>query len=354
MAAKQPGVSQLVPRILVSIAVSAVVLGVVLLATVSQDYQSHRATFLRLLTDIPLGIIGLYAGTHLFQTWFRAARYRVLLTAATTSAAEVPTIAHVFLVTAARNMFVDLLPARLGELSYVVMLNKGYRVPADACISSLGISVFFDLVALVLLASAAAVPYAMFAADAGAIPIGAVVVGTLVCAGGVAGFVLAGRLHAWLLDLSQRASNSLTRKIVGFLASVAMAVEHTREAGVFLHVLALSFLVRIGKYSGLYILFAGVTGSGLVETLDPPVLATLFAFVSAEAAASLPAPAFMGFGVYEAGGTLALTSLGYSPASTVLVMLGVHIYSQLVDYSIGTIALILFFFYSRIMARRSA
>ena len=48
-------------------------------------------------------------------------------------------------------MFVDMLPARLGELSYIAMLNRGYRVSGGACVSSLVISFVFDLIALALL-----------------------------------------------------------------------------------------------------------------------------------------------------------------------------------------------------------
>ena len=49
----------------------------------------------------------------------------------------------------ARNLFVDLLPARLGELSYVYLLTKRAGRPAEDGLASLFLAVLFDLIALV-------------------------------------------------------------------------------------------------------------------------------------------------------------------------------------------------------------
>ena len=52
----------------------------------------------------------------------------------------------------------------------------------------------------------------------------------------------------------------------------------------------------------------------------------------------------MGFGPYEAGGLAAFTLLGYSAGESMLSMLAMHIYSQLFDYSLGLMGIILFLF----------
>ncbi|MGB5984751.1 MAG: hypothetical protein WBG37_05545, partial [Desulfobacterales bacterium] len=68
----------------------------------------------------------------------------------------------------------------------------------------------------------------------------------------------------------------------------------------------------------------------------------LTALLSAEGAASLPLPAFMGFGTYEAGGTAALTLLGLSAAVALAIMLALHVLSQIIDYTLGATAAVLF------------
>jgi len=45
----------------------------------------------------------------------------------------------------------------------------------------------------------------------------------------------------------------------------------------------------------------------------------------------------MSFGTYEAGGTLAFSALGFSEADSFLSLLGVHIWSQSIDYGLGLI-----------------
>ncbi|MGI9316692.1 MAG: hypothetical protein ACR2QW_05115, partial [bacterium] len=69
---------------------------------------------------------------------------------------------------------------------------------------------------------------------------------------------------------------------------------------------------------------------------------TVFAaIVGAEIGASLPVPTFMSFGTYEAGGTLVFSLLGISEQDGLLALLGVHIWSQMFDYSIGGCCLVL-------------
>tara|TARA_Y100001934_G_C12275355_1_gene737089 strand:- start:99 stop:1406 length:1308 start_codon:yes stop_codon:yes gene_type:complete len=67
------------------------------------------------------------------------------------------------------------------------------------------------------------------------------------------------------------------------------------------------------------------------------------ALIASEVGASLPVPTLMSFGTYEAGGAAAFVLLGYPLAAAVMVLLTVHIASQILDYMIGGICLVLFF-----------
>ena len=65
------------------------------------------------LTQMAVGIWVVYTVAQVLQTWLRAIRYRLLL--AGSGVARLPSRGRMFGVTLARNMFVDMLPARAGN-----------------------------------------------------------------------------------------------------------------------------------------------------------------------------------------------------------------------------------------------
>ncbi|MCI5138921.1 MAG: hypothetical protein D3922_11030, partial [Candidatus Electrothrix sp. AR1] len=130
-------------------------------------------------------------------------------------------------------------------------------------------------------------------------------------------------------------------KLVKLLRDTSISIQHVALQGIIGRVLVLSLGVRIAKYAGLYLLFCGVV-SGSFPDITRDVIHVVTTLISAEASAGLPVPTFMSFGTYEAGGTLALIALGASKASSVVVMLALHIWSQCIDYAFGIGATILF------------
>ena len=323
-------------RLLVSIAVSIGLLGVLIHFTLASAEPALWSSLVNALLSFPAVYLLLYFCASLVRTYLQSLRYRALLRA---SEKEVPTLFHVFLVTLSRNMFVDMLPARLGELSYIAMLNKGCRVSGESCVSSLAIAFVFDLIALGVLLAVLLIVQA----------VGGDLQGWMV------GVVLVlGLLIVFLLVLLYPAV-SLTNRLVGkigwmqrgllgkgadLLGRIERALDQSRNAGITGRVLVLSVGVRAAKYFGLYWLFVGVAIQ--FPEIKTSLALVLPALVSAEAGASLPVPAFMGFGTYEAGGTLALTVLGASAATSLMVMLAMHVLSQIIDYLLGGIGLVLF------------
>jgi Tol biopolymer transport system component len=335
-------------RTLLSVGVSAVLVGLLLRLPFDGAGEDMLPSFLEVLRNVSAPLVACYALLALVQAWARAVRYRWLIRAS--GAGEAPSGFHTMLVTLTRNMLVDLLPARTGELSYIAMMNRGYRVPGRACLSSLSISFLFDLAALAAL-------LAVLAAWrlAGADGVGGwmwAVIGVLcaVCAAG-----------AWCLFSGLAAGTGLLRRMAAgrrapphwverglvFLQELADALAFTRRSGILLRVFALSLAVRAAKYAGLAGLYYGVTRASFPELSSAQPLAIIVALLSAEAGASMPLPAFMSFGTYEAGGLLALTLLGFSAGASRLAMLAMHVCSQGVDYLLGGAGLVLFIFLVR-------
>ena len=326
-------------NLLLSLGVSLLLLGLLLNWMSGSAEPAQQPRLLSLLAEtLPL-CVGLYMLTSLSQAFFRALRYQLILRHSSGGAA-VPGMGRMFIVTLSRNMFVDMLPARLGELSYIAMLNRGFKVSAEACLSSLAISFLFDLIALAVLLLGV-MGWQLATADFQPWLIGVVLTIIAVSATGL--FFLFPLLHWFSAKLAPLRARPWAAKLVKLTEDTVAALDQARQAGIAGRVLALSLAVRLFKYLGLYLLFFGVASFSFPE-MNKEFASVLVALVSAEAGSALPVPTFMSFGTYEAGGALALTALGAAKTASVLVMLALHIWSQAVDYTLGIAAVVLFIF----------
>ncbi len=329
-------------NILLSIGISLLLLALLISSFSGAAGPAERPGLFSILRSTSYLFIGFYVVASFSQTLFRALRYRVILQSGV-KGEKVPGIFHLFIVAMSRNMFVDMLPARLGELSYVAMLNRGYKIGADACLSSLAISFVFDLIALAVLLLAL-MGYQVITADLRPWIIGTFFLVLLVCAV-ILCFLfpvlqwLTGRLARFQWGSGRVAG--LAQKLSRLIEDTGTSLQKVRQGGIFGRVLLLSMGVRIFKYLGLYLLFLGVVLPSFPD-INRALPSVFIALVSAEASAGMPVPSFMSFGTYEAGGALALVALGAAKATSVMVMLALHIWSQVVDYALGIGATVLF------------
>ncbi len=338
------GVRRHLPRLVLSCAVSALLLGALIHFSLSSAEPAVWSSLLGVLASFSLWFAVFYILLSLIRTVLQAHRYRLLLR---TTEPSVPSLFHLMLVTLSRNMFVDMLPARLGELTYIAMLNRGYRVSGQACVSSLAISFVFDLVALGIL-----IVLLIFGQLLGGVLqlwlLGALVALALLIVVLLVLLYPALAVVTRLLNRMSTGGGGIVGTVGGLLAKIHRALDDTRQAGIIGRVLGLSLGIRLAKYLGMYCLFVGVVQTQFPD-LTTRILMVLPALIGAEAGASLPVPAFMGFGTYEAAGMLALVALGATAATSFLVMLAMHVISQIIDYLLGTIGLLLFLFKSNVL-----
>jgi uncharacterized membrane protein YbhN (UPF0104 family) len=287
--------------------------------------------------------IVVYAVLALLNAYVRAIRFRVLI--AVDRAVRVPGTLHIFFVSMVRNMLVDLLPARSGELFYIVMMNRGYRIPGNLCVSSLTISFVFDLIALVCITLILAL-WQLLAGDLhGQVLVALIVVAVI--AGIISVLLFAGMAPAVILTrklLGQHAEKKVFVWLLSFLENVNEAIALARRGGLLLQVFLLSMAVRFIKYAALYILFKGVVEASFPILNEATPVQVLFALVGGEAGASLAIPTFMGFGTYEASSAFTLALFGYPAVTGAASMFIVHLWSQCVDYAFGGAAFLLFTF----------
>ncbi|MDD3618814.1 MAG: lysylphosphatidylglycerol synthase domain-containing protein [Desulfobulbaceae bacterium] len=324
-------------HILLSAGVSGMLIAVLIHAATSSTEPSVWPSLVAALAGVPLLMVVLYCAAVLVRSVLGAFRYGLLLKA---SEPAPPGFFHLFLVTVSRNMFVDMLPARLGELSYIAMLNRGYSVSAQSCLSSLAVSFVFDLMALSVMV-AGIILYQLLTIGLQLWVVG--VLGMLIVVIAVLLLFLFPVLEYFATRVARTSwgSRGFAGRMVSLLRKTATALQQTRKAGILGRLLVLSLGIRLSKYLGLYCLFFGVVATHFADISTHPV-SVLIALVSAEAGASLPVPTFMSFGTYEATGMLAMVALGASQSASLVIMLGLHILSQMVDYTLGGIALITF------------
>ena len=280
-----------------------------------------------------------YTAAQLLQGWLRAVRYRLLLAGA--GVGPLPRRGRMFGVTLARNMFVDMLPARAGELAYWALLNRGEGVKSADCVSSMTISVLFDFLALaVVLAGAMAAPLAGGAGRA-ALLWSVLLTIVAVAAGGVALF----RGPRWAAAVLQKlpAGWRNRRPLAGlekFMTKLADSFRHVGGSDVLWRAAGLSVAIRAVKYLGLVAAFTGVAQVLRPALAGLPLWQTLVGLIGGEGGAALPVPTFLSLGSYEAAGAGALHLAGVSAADAALVLLGTHAASQVVDYALGGLGLL--------------
>ncbi|MBN1940369.1 MAG: flippase-like domain-containing protein [Candidatus Aminicenantes bacterium] len=292
----------------------------------------------RMLASVHLPSLLAYMAVNLAGAALRAWRYRILLRPVPVGWGEILTA------TLVRNAFVDLLPARIGALSYVYVLNDRLEKPFGDTASSFAVSFVFDFLTLapfVLLAawivgfSAAGIPAAALIAAAAAFFIISALVAWKIA-------VLV-RLGAGLLRSGMKKTAAARRPSVirAFenLDRAAEALEKTRKRGAYPSVFLLSLLIRLAKYGSLFFLFFAVLRSQGISWEGMSFWKTVLGLTGAELTSALPVKGLAGFGTWESAWAAALQWMKFDPRLAVLSGLGIHLITNLFEYGLGLSAL---------------
>jgi len=281
-----------------------------------------------------LGIL-LFIIVSFAQGFFRTWRYKVALQVSGFQ----PSNVALYLVTFVRNLFSDLLPARLGTLSYIFLVNTRLGIPFSSATSSFALAFLFDMIAItpllilaiVLLGSDIGGNPAVYAgAGVALLVVVFVVLFSLPFFGGLAATILRKWFkHRLFLALADRAE------------VVAGELDKARKAGIYGRMLSLSMMVRICKYGSMYWLmyaFLLPEGYGIDDLAVSKVFIGLFI---PEVAASLPVSGIGGFGVYELAMASTFEFWGFDPDLAKTVSVSHHLFTQIYGLLIGVAALLI-------------
>ncbi len=291
------------------------------------------------LWTMGIGVWAAYAAAQVLQGWLRAVRYRLLLAGA--GAVPLPGRGRMFGVTLARNMFVDMLPARAGELMYWALLNRGEGVENEDCASSLTLSVWLDFLALAAVLGFAVGAPMLEAGGRVLLAWGSIVVLAVVAVGGWGLF----RGPDWALRVIRKWPAAAKRwRVVSwmedFMEKLADSFRHVKGSGVLARAVGLSVAIRVVKYLGLAVAFYGVARVLRPALAELPVWQVLIGLIGGEGGAALPMPTFMSMGTYEVSGAGAMRLAGVPGADAAVLLLGTHVASQIVDYTLGGLGLL--------------
>ncbi len=283
---------------------------------------------LTLIRTIWLPGLGAYLGISAAALLLRALRYRLLL------GRPVP-FWPLVLVTAVRNMAVDLVPARAGAAaSYLYLVTARLGLPLEAGVASFTASFILDTLAVAPL-----LVLAVLVAGSAPLPRVVLVGGSLVI---LAGSVAALWLLAPLLRIGGAVAGRLLapgNRLLPLLLGGAAEVDRLERARTLLPALGLSLVLRLAKYGAYYCLLQALLVSQGQPWGSLNFVRVFLSVAGAELAASLPLPTVASLGPYEAAGAAGFAFwLGLSPELATLAATAFHGLSQVHDYGLGVVA----------------
>jgi uncharacterized membrane protein YbhN (UPF0104 family) len=281
----------------------------------------------------------LYLVLGLAATFLKAARSKWLLAPVRISWPDM------FLVTFVRNGFEDLLPARLGSLSYVVVLNNNLGLPFEAAASTLVIMLVFDfltlspfVIAAVLLAPAAssALPFPLL--------IGFALAYFLIVLGLAWKIVPVTRL---VVGWARRAFRFLggekhpkARHALDKLDETVMALSSIKSRSIAVPLFLISSVIRFLKYLSLYALLLAILHSRGIGAAELALWKIILAITAAELTSILPVKGIADFGTWESAWVLAFALMGIDRATAVLSGFSLHLVTNLFEYGFAALALL--------------
>jgi len=298
------------------------------------------ADLLQTFTRIYLPSLGLYGLLALLGSCLRAYRYRLLI------GPERISPGGILLVTLIRNLFVDLLPAKLGSLSYIYLLVRRFGLPLETGTSTFILAAVFDALSLSPL-----LLLAIFM-----VGLGQTLLSTaqfaLIALGFLLLLILALVSLAALLRLALRIGNRLLHALglrerwgvphlLQKMSLTIEAVEAIQGRGIYSAVFFLSILLRLLKYGSLYFLLHALLLNQGFPLAALNFWKVILGIAGAELSANLPVQGIGGLGTWETAFALAFRLMGYEERIAIVAGFGLHLITQLFEYSLGALAILL-------------
>lgn len=256
---------------------------------------------------------------------------------------------HLMFVTLVRNLFVDLLPAKLGSLSYVYLINRRFGFPLEIAASSFLLAFIFDVIvlfpiffiALALAGSDSTIflsaPFIIFS-----IFIFLSLMTVLLWLHRIIRFAVKSIDNIFHVRDRKHLKIKLLMEKINLIADDIEALQ-TRKVK-YIKIIISSFFVRIFKYGSLYFLLHSVLTHLNYSFADLNFWKVFIGILGAEFSALLPLQGIAGIGTWESAWALTFKLLGHlDPQIAIVSGFGVHLITQLFEYSLGIISIVVLY-----------
>jgi hypothetical protein len=249
------------------------------------------------------------------------------------------------LVTLIRNCLDDLLPARIGALSYVYVLNQRLDFPFDAAASTFAVGIVYDFLTLgpfLILAVVAAGAGVSGISISGLLTLAAVYLGATALVlwkiVPVSRAVL--RLFIALLEAFKAGRGKRAAAAVEKFRTTIAGLQAIRDRKIDALLLVQSVLIRLGKYASVYALLWALLKSRGILLAQIGFGRMILGVTAAEMTALLPIRGLAGFGTWESAWVLAFGVMALPPDLAVVSGLGIHLLTNIWEYGLGTLAIL--------------
>ena len=313
--------------VIISILLSVLLMGLLLSRIEAKELAET-------LTRIFLPALLAYMAIALLGAVLRAWRYKIFLSPRPIRRRDL------LMATFIRNSFVDLLPARIGSLSFIYVLNKRLGFAFEAATSAFVASLVYDFLTLSPFVFAAVV----------AVGLGAVSISTpaLLVVAGI--FFALWILILWKLIPFLTLALAVYGRILGILkwkdkkwavvsvekirATIeSLALIQGKKLAVPIFVLSLG--IRAAKYVSLYFLLFALLRSLGFGMAGLSFWKLILGITGAEITSVLPVKGLAGFGTRESVWALTMGMMGLEQRIAILSGLGVHLLTNLFEYTLG-------------------
>lgn len=281
-----------------------------------------------------------YMAITLAGTGLRAWRYRWLLHPHHIS------LGNILLVTLIRNCFVDLFPARIGSLSYIYILNKRLNFSFEVATSTFVMALIFDFITLspFLVISVFAVGFNSTPIPFSGLLLISLLFFIIVCfflwkIAEIFSYFL--RAFAFLLRNFRIEGKKWAKISVEKIQSTKEHLFQIKKRKIFWPILFLSFIIRLAKYSAVYFLLFSLLQSYGFTLKNLSFWKTILGTTGGELTSVLPIKGIAGFGTWASAWALTFKLMNFEPRLAIISGIGVHLLSNLFEYSLGIIAILI-------------
>ncbi len=316
-----------------SLAISILLIGLLLSKIQTRD-------LIHTLANIYWPALFLYIGISFLSSWLRAWRYKWLLHP------EPITWGKMFLVTFIRNCFDDLLPARIGSLSYIYVLNRRLNFSFESAASTFVVAFVFDFLTL-----SPFLGLAILIVGLGASAVSGLALLLLSLLFFIIIFII-----LWQLIPIFRGLLNIYQSLLKFLrvngkkgaqhsiAKLHMTIDGLQEIGarkIYLPMFLLSLFIRLGKYISLYFLLFGLLRSHGFMIKDLSFWKMILGTTGAEMTSAFPVKGLAGFGTWESAWAVAFRLMNFEPGLAIISGIGVHLITNVFEYGLGFISILI-------------